>query len=64
MASCGVYTFEEVLELAKLINGLDNLKLEGIQAYAGVKSCSIEQGPPTVRELPEATIHLAKDMKR
>ena len=35
MKRCGVDTFEEVLELAKLINASDNLKLEGIQAYAG-----------------------------
>lgn len=38
MSRCGVDTFEEVLELAKLINASDNLKLEGIQAYAGHNS--------------------------
>lgn len=38
MSRCGVDTFEEVLELAKLINASENLKLEGIQAYAGHNS--------------------------
>lgn len=38
MARCGVDTFEEVLELARLVNSSDNLKLEGIQAYAGHNS--------------------------
>ncbi len=38
MSRCGVDTFEEVLELAKIINASDNLELEGIQAYAGHNS--------------------------
>lgn len=38
MARCGVDTFEEVLELARVIHSTDNLKLEGIQAYAGHNS--------------------------
>ena len=38
MLRCGVDTFEEVLELAKIINSSDNLELEGIQAYAGHNS--------------------------
>lgn len=38
MARCGVGTFEEVLELARTIKSSDNLKLEGIQAYAGHNS--------------------------
>lgn len=35
MQRCGVETFEEVLELAKLVRAQPHLVFEGIQAYAG-----------------------------
>ena len=35
MERCGIANKEDILALAKVINGLDNVEFEGIQAYAG-----------------------------
>ncbi|KUO75484.1 MAG: hypothetical protein APF77_22735 [Clostridia bacterium BRH_c25] len=53
MSRCGVDTFEEVLELAKIINASDNLELEGIQAYAGHNSHVLDN-----EKREETAIHL------
>ncbi|HYE08707.1 MAG TPA: alanine racemase, partial [Patescibacteria group bacterium] len=62
MARCGVDTFEEVLELAKIINGSDNLKLDGIQAYAGHNSHVQDKGKreETARNLENKIADLKK----
>lgn len=62
MSRCGVDTFEEVLELAKAINASDNLRLDGIQAYAGHNSHVLdkEKREKTAMELERKLTDLKK----